>query len=142
MLYTNFSQNWNNILLNDAFSDIRIDDSLELYQHREIKLQNMLIGSAKIVALRRFTFSQLTDNVAYAICGHNMQYLRAVLQRMHGKLNDYDKISWVIYEWQKVDLSAIENLWQQAWEKTVEKVLPAYRDTQSGKQLHFALDNS
>lgn len=145
MLYTNFSQNWNNSLLNENFSDIRVDDTLELYQPREIKLQNVTIGMAKIVAMRRFPFSQLTDELALTVCGHNALYLATVLQRMYGKLNAYDNLTWVVYEWLKPDRHAFENMWQNAWEKSVEKFMPHWLGEHAQEQqmrLEFHTQNN
>ena len=140
MQYTNFSQNSNHKLCNFCFSDLRLDGNFELMQEREIRLRNEAIGIAKVVALRTFNFGHLTDELAYNICGHNAQYLRSILKKMHGNVDPWRMVSWVVFQWLKPDLNAWANVYQDAWHSNVEKFVTAYRDTPEGKSLQFALD--
>ncbi len=140
MLHTNFSSNINNHLCNFCFSDIRIDHSLELYQEREIKLRGSLLGTARIVAMRNFPMGHLTNELSFSVCGHNANYLRALLQKFYGNLTEYSRITWVIFEWVKPDMVAMQQLYNEAWQKTIEKFITAYRDTLENKNLQFTLD--
>jgi hypothetical protein len=59
MLYTNFTSNTNHHLCNSCFSDIRVDDSMQLHQEREIRLRNVPLGTAEVVAMRNFPLCHL-----------------------------------------------------------------------------------
>lgn len=137
MLYTNFSQNWNNKLLNNSFGTIRTDDSYQLHQEREIRLCGKTIGIAKVVAIRTFHFCNLTDNVAYVDAGHDARYMSNVFCKMHGPLEPHRMICWVIFEWLQPDMAAMQTLYAKAWEKLHEKFAPAYNDTPHAPELSF-----
>jgi hypothetical protein len=140
MLHTNFSKNFNHNLCNLCFSDIRVDTSLELYQDREIQVNGHSYGIAKVVALRNFPMSHLSDELSFIVCGHNAGYLKVVLQKMYGPLQDYSLISWVVFEWKHPNLNKWSNLYLDAWHKNVERFATSYRDTPEGQSLQFALD--
>lgn len=140
MRYTNFSQNFNHKLCNFCFSDLRLEDSFEYGQEREIRLNDEAIGIAKVVALRTFNFAHLSNELAYHICGHNAAYLIAIFKKMHGNIEPWRNVSWVVFEWVKPNLDVWANIYLNAWHKNVEKFATSYRDTPEGKSLQFALD--
>jgi hypothetical protein len=141
MLYTNFSQNWNNKLLSPCFCDVRIDDSFQIDQQREIRLNNEAIGIAKVVALRSFPFVHLSDHFALLACGKNAAYLTGILNKMYGNPASYRTTQFVVFEWETPNMDFLNNVYQQGWNRMLDRYLTAYRDTENGKQLHFALDN-
>jgi hypothetical protein len=140
MHYTNFTSNTNHHLCNLCFSDIRVDDTLAMYQEREIRLRNACLGTAEIVAMRNFPLSHLTNELSFAVCGHNAAYLNAVLQKMHGPLLQHSRITWVVFQWKKPDLEALKEVFAQAWQKNLEKFVTTYRDTPESKNLQYALN--
>lgn len=141
MLTANFTENWNGALICDCFSRI------EISQHKfpvngevEIQLKGQFLGYAKVVSSRTLPLSDLNDNVARHICGNTEAYLRTILNRMFGELNPRQPIFWVTIQWTQRHLPAHEKLFASYWAKAREKHTIAYRDTQEGEQLEFAIN--
>jgi hypothetical protein len=132
MLHTIFNKNWNNKLLCDCFGTIRVDDTYELHQEREIRYRNDVIGVAKVVALRSFPYSQLTNIVCFVDAGHDLRYMQTVFQKMHGPLDPHRLMRWVMFQWVTPDLNLWSNVYIDAWHKNVEKFATSYRDTPAG----------
>jgi hypothetical protein len=49
---------------------------------------------------------------------------------MYGPLDQYSRITWVVFQWKQPDLEALKQVFADAWQKNLEKFVTAYRDTQ------------
>lgn len=137
---TNFTQNWNGKLLCDCFSTIRLHPGFQRGDIHEIFLNKTFLGYAKIVALRTVKFMEITDTLAYSDAGHNDTYMREVFRKMYGHIDAQRDMFMPTFQWTERHLPAHQEEFMKWWEKSKEKHTTAYRDTDEGKQLQFALN--
>lgn len=103
MLQLDFTSNPNGKLFNDCFGDIRLrSNSFLVGTECEITYRNQFIGHAKIEVARSFSFSKITDAVAYLNCGRPAGYQRTLLNRYYnaGKmLHDETILQHLVFRW-------------------------------------------
>lgn len=85
-----YSQNWNGRIFLDNFSDVRLRDDEKFYigNTLNIMLKGSSVGEVEIVAMRFFRFKQITDVLAWTICGKPAPYLAEVLKRLYKSETD------------------------------------------------------
>jgi hypothetical protein len=83
----NFSQNWNGRLFMDNFGDVRLRDDAKFFLENKMNLyyKGYHLGVVSIAALRIFKFKQITDVLAYQVCGKPAPYLAKILKDLYSK---------------------------------------------------------
>lgn len=102
----NFSKNWGGKLSCDSFSTIRTynPDKYILGERYALNLGSKPLGTVEIVALRLFTLSELTEEIAYLDTGKSLEDTIAILRDIYLDLNDESKLHYIICRYTPCDL--------------------------------------
>ena len=106
MLNTNFSKNWNGKLCNENFGTCRLHNEEKYFvgAEHEIILNKIVLGTAKIYAVRTFPFKSLRDAFSWIDSGMPAAKLGAMLKNMYknkvgGEVNNDTMFDHIIYHW-------------------------------------------
>ncbi len=106
MKQINFSKNWNGKLSCESFSTIRIynPDKYIIGESYALNLESQHIGSVEIVALRTFTLSELTDEMAYLDTGKSLKDMIIILKEIYPSLKEDTMLHYIICKYAPCDL--------------------------------------
>lgn len=84
-----FSYNWNKKLDCKAFTTIRLynPDRYFVGQQFELTLKGIVIGKAKVVAVKSFLLSKLTEYMAYIDTGYSLEECMGIIRRMYPQVD-------------------------------------------------------
>ena len=103
MTRISFTQNPNGKLFADTFSDVRLFDAerFGLGNKLQVYLGGMQMGTVEVVAVRRIEFRQISDTLAYLVCGKPAPYLAALLRAYYptDTLEPYTALHHVVLQW-------------------------------------------
>jgi hypothetical protein len=132
----NYSGNPNGRLLCDTWLDVRLNgNDLATNEEVSINQNGNFLGYAKIIRINPMAFKEITTEHAFAICGNNDIYLRAILQKMYGFI-DKDRLLFLItLQWTQRHLEEQQHLFNRFWDLAKEKHTTAYRESNKNKQF-------
>lgn len=121
------TKNWNGALMNHNWrivkpesSDYYVGASFEI---RENQRDGVILGVAKIAAISKIRFSDINDNISYAIIGHNAPYFKSVLHRMYG-FADGQYIHVLTLGWTERVLDAHKAILEVHWDQILKTAKP------------------
>lgn len=123
----NFSNNWNGKLFNDCFSTIRLYNSDTFYLGAEIDIQlkRQELGTAKIVAVRKFRFEQIDDFIGFTETGKPAAYLSTITKKFylnHFQLTPGVYLHHIVFQYIKRNIPVQTELIKHWWdEKTAQE---------------------
>lgn len=115
-----YADNSNGKLLCTYFPDVRkplgekytIGNILEIH-HESIGF----LGYAKVVAVLPFKYKNITDNMAYAVIGHNANYLRKMLNQFYENINQETDLVHVILQFTERHAETLHTLLERHYNK-------------------------
>ena len=135
MINTNFSKNWNGKLCNENFGTCRLHNEEKYFvgAEHEIILNKIVLGTAKIYAVRTFPFKSLRDAFSWIDSGMPAAKYGAMLKNMYknkdgGEVNNDTMFDHIIYHWKSRNYEATCEMFTQYF----EGIKQAYTDIQQG----------
>lgn len=93
-----FSTNWNNKLLCNYFTTLRLSDRFKVGEKYLILLKKKQIGTGEIIAKKYLKLNQINDYIAGLDTGYNAQKCKEILKTMYkNKLIDWETQTLVLY---------------------------------------------
>jgi hypothetical protein len=117
VLTLHYTVNANGKLFNDCFNDIR--PSQEFYHpgaEAQIIYKSMNMGIGKIIAVRTFPFSKISDLLSYLNIGHHAAYQAEMLKRYnHGSVTPDFKLDQLVIAYTQRNYEVQSELLTEWW---------------------------
>lgn len=100
----NFTSNPNGKLFADIFSDVRLHDPERFFPaaKMDVYLKGMQMGTVQVVSFRSIEFRQITDILAYLVCGKPAAYLAALLRSYYENqitFTRHTQLDHIVFQW-------------------------------------------
>lgn len=117
MLEVRFSENFNGKLFCDRFCDVRINNQFYYEgQFCNIFCKSINMGVAKIISVRPFRYSKITDSLSYQVVGKPAPYLAHIMKCMNGNKVEEDlMLTQIIFEYTNRDYEIQSELLNDWW---------------------------
>ncbi len=120
-----FTSNPHGKLFLNYFMDVRLYDEEKYMQGNilEVVLNNKVLGTAKVVAIKPFKFCNLTDTFSFMNCGKHAAYQASLLEKYYvheGPIVSETKLMQIIFHWELREMELFEFLLKEWWQKIVD----------------------
>ena len=127
LLSINFSKNLNGKLLNDNFGTCRLHNSDKYFigAEHEIILNEVVLGIARIYAVRTFNFKDIRDALSWLDAGMSAAQFAGMLKNMYTKkftngMEDTTQFDHIVYHWIKRTKDGVDKIMNAQYERITD----------------------